>query len=532
MTPCRASVSRASAAKTQQGGVKMKLYQWQTEALQRWEENQYQGIVNVVTGAGKTVFALAAMEHLQKKYPELRVRIVVPTIPLALQWKQRLLHSAPSEEFRPGFWGGERKDDHFRRVMIYIINSARQMLSRHIIKEFALNHPVLLICDECHHYQSPENRKIFSFLNTNGWNRSLYTCLGLSATPFSTSDDAFLKMALGREIYHYSFSTAVKDGTISPYIVGEISVSFLGPELQKYSELSAKIGILQAKLLKEHPSFALLTKKEFMRAVTALAKKADMDPSDTAAAFLLLTYQRKEISVLAQARIRCCLELITQLSDNDRILVFCERISQARQIARELSVRLGSQIGLYHSQMTRQGRTNVMNAFRDHSIRILVSCRCLDEGIDVPDANIGIVMSSSSVPRQRIQRLGRIIRRSEGKDAACLYYLYIRESADDPSYLEGLQDHPSFSLRYYSAENTFSNDVYEYVASDLLSRSEQNWKNPDKIRELRSCILEGHVRADHLLPEQVQKQNAALAAGQHEQNYWNTMRAIGHAFSE
>ena len=158
--------------------------------------------------------------------------------------------------------------------------------------------------------------------------------------------------------------------------------------------------------------------------------------------------------------------------------------------------------------------------------------RCLDEGIDVPDANIGIVMSSSSVPRQRIQRLGRIIRRSEGKDAACLYYLYIRESADDPSYLEGLQDHPSFSLRYYSAENTFSNDVYEYVASDLLSRSEQNWKNPDKIRELRSCILEGHVRADHLLPEQVQKQNAALAAGQHEQNYWNTMRAIGHTFSE
>ena len=65
----------------------MELYKWQRDCLDRWTENTCTGIVNVVTGAGKTVFALAAMDRLREKYPELRVRIVVPTVPLARQWE-------------------------------------------------------------------------------------------------------------------------------------------------------------------------------------------------------------------------------------------------------------------------------------------------------------------------------------------------------------------------------------------------------------------------------------------------------------
>ena len=85
--------------------------------------------------------------------------------------------------------------------------------------------------------------------------------------------------------------------------------------------------------------------------------------------------------------------------------------------------------------MTKDARERVLDEFRKGSIRVLISCRCLDEGIDVPDANIGIVLSSSAVERQRIQRLGRVVRRSPGKDTACLYYIYIRESSDDAAYL-------------------------------------------------------------------------------------------------
>ena len=65
----------------------MKLYRWQQECLQAWENHGYRGIVHVVTGGGKTFFALSAVDRYLEKYPDAVVRIVVPTIPLALQWQ-------------------------------------------------------------------------------------------------------------------------------------------------------------------------------------------------------------------------------------------------------------------------------------------------------------------------------------------------------------------------------------------------------------------------------------------------------------
>ena len=130
----------------------MKLYQWQENCLRAWEEHDFRGIVNVITGAGKTVFALAAIERLQERYSDLKIRIVVPTIPLASQWKQTLLKRAKEEKEIPGFYGGMRKDRADRKIMIYIVNSARTALSRHLRAEVAVGEHVLLICDECHHY--------------------------------------------------------------------------------------------------------------------------------------------------------------------------------------------------------------------------------------------------------------------------------------------------------------------------------------------------------------------------------------------
>ena len=271
----------------------MELYQWQKRCLAAWEKNGRRGIVNVVTGAGKTVLALEAWKRLRSFYPELRLRIVVPTIPLANQWKQALLRIAETEEERPGLFGGDRRDRYDRRVMIYIINSARKALSVHIQKELALYHPVFLICDECHHYQSKENRKIFRFAEENmDFFDDFYFCMGLSATPFDTADDAFLKRVLGREIFRYGFDQGVEEGVISPFFLCSVSVSFLSEESRAYAELSEKIRVLLTRIYKIYPSLKGLPEADFMRALTGIAKKADMDPSEPAAAFLLLTYRR------------------------------------------------------------------------------------------------------------------------------------------------------------------------------------------------------------------------------------------------
>lgn len=509
----------------------MELYKWQRDCLAAWEENRRRGIVNVITGAGKTVLAIEAARRLRRIWPELRVRIVVPTIPLAGQWKQALLAEPGGEADLPGLYGGMRKDSFDRPTMIYIVNSARTVLSRHIRADLALERPVLLICDECHHYQSRENRRIFDFLTPEIKDSPLYCCLGLSATPFSDDRDAgYLQGVLGKEIFRYGFARAVKEGVIAPFTLCQVAASFLPEEREAYQELSEEISLTMFKLWRQHPELKDLQEGRFLRRVSALAAEAEFDPEEPAARFLLLCYQRKEISVLARARVQCCLDLLLRLPGTDRVLIFCERIEQAEAMAQAIRRQFGGEAcGLYHSGLSREARERNMARFRDGRNRILVSCRCLDEGIDVPDAAIGIVLSGSSVERQQVQRLGRVIRRSRGKDAACLYYIYICQSAEDRAFLPRQPDHRRFDLEYLPAERDFSNDLYEYAALELLSAAKAHGMSPERLRELRTCLLTGLVRADYLLPPAVQARNAEDGTIR-QRNYWNVMRRMGAYF--
>ncbi len=505
----------------------MKLYSWQRECLQAWEANHFRGIAHVVTGAGKTFLALKAMDSYLSRWPKAKVRIVVPTIPLARQWQLALLHHAGTPELRPGFFGGGIRDSEDRQVMIYIINSARDALSDHIRRDFALGYHTLLICDECHHYQSPQNRRIFDFTAVSPSPGELYASLGLSATPFGSSDDEILLRALGPEIYRYDVNAAAQDSIISPFTVCETAVSFLPSELKLYRQLSCELMILMQKLLKAYPELNAISDTAFMKAVGKIARKANMDPENPAAVYLLKTWERKEVSVLAQARILCCLALIENLPEHERILIFCERISQAEEMVRALRRQYGNSCGIYHSEMTHEARQRNMADFRENRTRILVSCRCLDEGIDVPDASMGIVLSGAAVARQRIQRLGRILRRSEGKESACLYYLYIQESCEDSAFLPGLKAGDSFALYYRSQDRVFENDLYVYAASELMNQGRTAAYTAPQLQELRRCLMEGLCRADCLLPEEAIVRHIINAGhSTHERNYWQTMRKL------
>ena len=365
----------------------MKLYRWQTECLEVWKKSGYRGIVQAVTGAGKTVLAFCAIKELSEQVQELRIRIIVPTIPLAHQWEKALIQDAEQEALRPGFYGGGIHDDPDRKVMIYVVNSAREYLVRHAKRDLALGRHLLLICDECHHYTSPENRKIFSFLTDEIQKSGLYFALGLSATPFGTGDDRVLYRSLGPLIFEYNLSRAVSEGVIAPFVVCETSTSFLPEEGRKYAELSDRVSGLMGRVFSTHKELKNLPSSAFLKRLAAIAKSADMDPSEPAAALLLLLYRRKEISDLAKSRILCVLSLLRTIRQEERVIIFCERIEQAEECTAVIRRAFGQGAASpYHSGMTKEARRRVLSEFRDNRIRILVSCRCLDEGIDVPDA--------------------------------------------------------------------------------------------------------------------------------------------------
>lgn len=508
----------------------MKLYHWQHECISAWENNHFHGIAHVATGAGKTFMSLNAIDRYRSVFPDARIKIVVPTIPLARQWLTALLHHTTDNQFRPGFFGGGKHDDPDSPVMIYIINSARDHLSKHIKRDFSLGRHVLLICDECHHYQAEQNRKIFDFIHTPYASGSQYASLGLSATPFGAGNDRILLDALGPEIYHYDVLNAIADEIVTDFAVCNVSVSFLPEERAEYERLSYELMLARIKLLNHYPELKELSPHAFLVTVNKLAQAAGMDPENSACVWLMTSWKRKECSVLAQARLLCAASLVGALPDDRRILIFCERIRQAEQLSSLLRRKFGNICALYHSEMSIDARQRNMSDFQRNHCRILVSCRCLDEGIDVPDADVGIVLSGSTVSRQRIQRLGRILRKSDNKPQAALYYLYIQESADDAAFLQGLEDNKSISLQFNSLENYFSNSLYEYAAMELLNRAKKSDAGNEQIKEIRKCLVEGLTRTDYLLKEEQIDSLITKADTTHERNYWKTMKKMGQLF--
>lgn len=131
----------------------------------------------------------------------------------------------------------------------------------------------------------------------------------------------------------------------------------------------------------------------------------------TTGKLLLTAYQRKRITCMAQNRISCVCQLLEKIGPEKQCIIFGESIEQTEQLYHRISRHYGNKVGRYHSKMGQQANRNALERFRNGELRILISCRALDEGVDVPDAAVGIILSGTSVERQRIQRLGRLIRK-------------------------------------------------------------------------------------------------------------------------
>ncbi len=504
----------------------IKLYPWQKDCLAQWEKYKRRGIVNAVTGAGKTRLAISAIQSTLLEYPDLRIKIVVPTLLLTRQWAS-VLASSGIDRKSIGFFHGARKDTPFLPYMIYVVNSARYHISQHILQDFSNGYTVLLIADECHHYGSTENRKIFDFLPVMDPEKNTLFSIGLSATPFSTQARSALEYGLGPEIFYYGVTQAVSENVISPFHLFQISLTFSPDEQTDYQKLSEQMSAVYRKLVAAYPFLKNLNGEAFFTTAQNLVSEEKSDSNALAARYLTLSYLRKELSILAASRITCALKLISLLQDDARILVFCERISQANALYHQLENISPNCSGLYHSQMNENARKTTLDNFRSHHTRILISCRCLDEGMDVPDASTAIVLSSTALERQRLQRLGRILRNTEEKEIAVLYYLYLKDSSDDCIYLPFRDKLSVSNLQYLPLENDFIHPVYEDAAADMLSDLKAyNHFSKEILNEARKCLLEGIVRSDWMLPPKNYRQHQMDAATRHEKNYWICMERL------
>ena len=409
------------------------LYEWQQECLPIWLERG-RGTVKVATGGGKTLFALATAQTLQNlSEPNLRLIIVVPTIPLMFQWGEEISRgNLPLSSI--GYMGGgqELKSLTYLRVLICVLNSARDRLPE-LIQRADWSGRSLLVVDECHRASAAQARRIFE-------SKPRYT-LGLSATPETELDSAEIDksyeagvvgQALGPIIYDFTLQQSLDAGLLTPFEVWHLGLQLSPVEITEHDRLSREIRDLRKTLQIIHSKSK--SKQGFIPWCQSKAGRGGYGSLE-AERFIGLANRRKRLLYRAKVRSDITLSILSEsLSDkNSRSIIFHESIEEIESFfLRALESKIPAVMD--HSLLPETLRAENIEAFREGTAQLIISAKTLVEGFNVPSADIGIIMASSSSIRQRIQSLGRMLRIKPGGRTARIIVLYIKNTEDEAIY--------------------------------------------------------------------------------------------------
>ncbi len=353
----------------------------QQQALQAWREQDCRGVVSMPTGSGKSYLAVMAIEMLQR--PAI---IVVPTIDLMQQWASVL------EKFfqiEVGMLGGGSKE--VRNITVSTYDSAV------IHMEFIGNKFGLAVYDECHHLPGPVNRQAAAMCLAP-------FRLGLSATPEREDgeNDVLWNMIgpLAEEIH----IDELEGHILAPYQTRQFKLSLDPDEEERYNAARA----LYTGFLKGN-GISFRQRSDWQKFLGLCA----MRPGGRK---VFEAYQeQRRIARRGRAKLRKIWELI-QHHRGARIIIFTAENDTAYEIGRQFLLPV-----ITHRTKAAE-RKVMLDKFRSGDWPVLVTSRVLNEGVDVPEANVGIVVSGSAGTREHVQRLGRILR-AAGKKQAVLYEL-------------------------------------------------------------------------------------------------------------
>jgi superfamily II DNA or RNA helicase len=392
------------------------LYAWQREALESWSAAGYRGIVEAVTGAGKTRVAVQAIRDTLDLGA--RTLVLVPLTGLQAQWQRQIHRELPRA--RVGFLGGGHAD---RLLDVDVLIGTLQSAHRRAID--AVGTSDLLVVDEVHRAGAEQ----FSAALRASFDRRL----GLSAT-YQRMDGAHeivLMPYFEQVVCSYGYPEAIADGVISPFRVAMIGVDFTPGERAEYDELSELLGkakrVLVTRFAVPDEPFA-----DFINAVFALAKQGTRAESIAASRYLNPFMRRRQILAASSAKYRALSTLAPAVMASHGSIVFTQTVEAADKAARALGSR-GVSIGVVNGQMGQATRADILGRFSRGYLKALAAPQVLDEGLDVPEADLGIVVAASKQRRQMIQRMGRVLRRKADGRGARFIVLFVKGTSEDPA---------------------------------------------------------------------------------------------------
>ena len=374
---------------------------YQVAALAAWKDAGRRGVVVLPTGAGKT--AVGSMAIIDA---DARALILVPTVDLLRQWQRALASDigVSRENVQTDFPG----DDGGTQLSLLpweppdILIATYSGATRHLD---LLHHFGLLIFDEAHHLPAP----VFRTIATQA--RADYR-LGLTATPERYDGaERELDTLVGPLVYRENAQDLSRD-YLAPHSVHTTFVD-LEPDERSQYDASWKLYI----------TYVRRARLRMPQGYADLIKRAGRDGAARKA--LEGHRQAREIALSARRKVPAVGHLLAH-HDGDRVLVFCQHVALAARIGAQL------QLPVITHESPRAERAAALEQFRSGDTPVLVATSILDEGVDVPDASVGIVVSGTGQARQFVQRLGRIIRPAPGKEAR-LYEIVARGTLEERS---------------------------------------------------------------------------------------------------
>ncbi|HET7148856.1 MAG TPA: DEAD/DEAH box helicase [Candidatus Nitrosopolaris sp.] len=396
-----------------------KLTQDQTDAVEAWIANGYKGSIIYSTGTGKTEIAFECAKRASEALlhndgnnlsdinnSSFNILFLVPRIVLVQQNIDRLTKYGIPQD-RIGAYFGERKE--VREITISTYQSTISNLD-------LISNSDMIIFDEVHLVSDTATtlRKVFDFVTATDPKKPL---LGLTATIDEQDPKYNTILSLLPPVRKYMIKDAVKDKRLARPVVIPIKVDLTYDEKRIYDKCSAKIRNISMYLNTSDP-----------KSISCLLRTGGRT-AGLARTWFANVKERKNLINCAKNKLLAGVDIIATKHPSERIMVFSETIESIQKLKEMLRQNKGIESKLIESKLNSTERQKILAQWGKDFFPLL-SVHTLEIGYDVPEVRLAIILATSSNMNQIVQRIGRIIRKTERKDTALIYTIYLSQTHD------------------------------------------------------------------------------------------------------
>jgi len=392
------------------------LFPHQQQAVEMWLSNDHSLLMEMATGTGKTRTAIGCLMEKLKDGEKLLTIVATPQNTLSRQWKDDFaklnitLDRSAIIDGSNSKWRKDLKlllldlsDDKIKTAIIFTTHAtASSDAFIQIIKQFKYDTKILFIGDEIHAAGAAKQRN--ALLSEYEYR------IGLSATPermFDEGGTSLIREYFGSNSFEFSIADALTTDNpltgkpfLNKFLYYPVFVPLTDKENKTYNKITQQIIILKNQEEVDQEQLERLYDRR-----ADVCKNAE----NKSAAFEQLLLEMNPSSIF---------DTIAFVSDKQIVPSF--EIMSSLKIKRAKITESESA----SSVVTPEGlteRQNIISQFVKHQLQVLVGIKCLDEGIDIPNARVAILMSSSTNPREYVQRVGRVIRQAPDKEVSIIY---------------------------------------------------------------------------------------------------------------